>query len=709
MQHRSFGRLLVVLCVLIALVTACCVPESPSAGTTVRPGLTGTPGRLIPIATSEAASTPLPVSTAVFPLVTLVPAPGAWTSFTPANHVYDVAFGPDGTLWAVGKGGVVRWDRDDGTYTRYTAADGLQDNFVSSVAVEPNGTLWVGSGRCSYSRFDGGSWTGYEVDPCPMEIDFLSVAVAPGTLWLGTSSSTLSGVYRIDGAGVKMFTPLDGLAGDAVRSVTLAPDGALWFGTNNGVSRFSEGDTWVTFTTENGLVNNDVWSITVAPDGALWFATAGGASRLKGTTWTSYTTEDGLADDLVIDVAVDPDGVVWFATWAGGVSRFDPSASSGQDGEGASDGGTPDGAWTTFTTEDGLAGKWLTSVAVALDGEVCFGTDGGGVSCIDDGVWAIYTADDDLADDEIWAITVAPDGALWFGTDGYGVSRLGGQGASDGSWATFTTGDGLAGSTVYDIAATADGALWFATDGGVSRYNPSASSGQGSAQWSTYTSADGLAHDVVWAVVTTPDGALWFGTEGGISRYDPSASSGWTTYTVEDGLGQNFITSLAVAPDGTLWAGTWGGGISHFDGKTWTTYDGSSGLTQVYVLSVAVGADGVVWVGARLPIEPKGSASGGIFRFDGAEWTPYTADAWAVQGQNEDMVGDWVYDILETPDGTLWFATDGGVLQFDGRTWALHTTVAGLVSNRVRCITLAPDGALWIGTDGGVSRYLPSE
>ncbi|MBN1810901.1 MAG: hypothetical protein JXA14_03610 [Anaerolineae bacterium] len=699
MKHRSLYCLLAVLGVLTALATACCAPEMPSAIVTGKPGLTGTPGSLIPVTTPQAVGTPAPVSTATLPLVTPVPAPGAWESFTPANHVYDVAFGPDGTLWAVGKGGVVRWDRDDGTYTRYTAADGLRDNFVSSAAVESNGTLWVGSAGCSYSRFDGERWAGYTIDPCPMEIDFLSIAVTPGTLWLGTSASPISGVYRVDETGVKMYTPLDGLAGDVVRSVAMAADGALWFGTNSGVSRFDGSDTWITFTTENGLVNNDVWSITVAPDGALWFATAGGVSRFDGATWTTYTAADGLADDLVMDVAVDPDGVVWFATWEGGVSRFDPSASSGQSGEGTPSGGAPSGAWTTYTTEDGLAHRWLTSVAVAPDGAVCFGTDGGGVSCVDDGVWTTYAATDDLADDEIWAIAVAPDGALWFGTDGYGVSRLDGEG-----WKTYAVEDGLAGLTVYDIAVAADGALWFATGGGgVSRFDGE--------RWRTYTSADGLAHDIVWAIAVTPDDALWFGTEGGISRYD---DEGWRTYTMEDGLGQDFVTSLAAAPDGTLWAGTWGGGVSHFDGRgapngAWTTYADSSGLTQVYVLAVAVDADGMVWVGARMPIEPKGSASGGIFRFDGQEWTSYSADIWAARGLNDDVVGDWVYDILVAPGGTLWFGTDGGVLQFDGETLTKYTTVAGLVSNQVRCITLAPDGVLWIGTDGGVSRYVPPE
>ncbi|MEJ2150557.1 MAG: two-component regulator propeller domain-containing protein, partial [Chloroflexota bacterium] len=234
-----------------------------------------------------------------------------------------------------------------------------------------------------------------------------------------------------------------------------------------------------------------------------------------------------------------------------------------------------------------------------------------------------------------------------------------------GEWTTFTTEDGLAGSTVYDIAVAPDGALWFATGGGgVSRLDPDGT-------WETYTTEDGLAHDVVWAIAITPDGALWFGTEGGLSRFDGDS---WTVYTMEDGLGQDFVTSLAVAPDGALWVGTWGGGVSRFDPAegTWTTYAGESGLTQVYVLSVAVDVDGVVWVGARLPIEPKDSASGGIFRFDGegnpdATWTFYSADIWATKGLNDDVLGDWVYDILVAPDGALWSATDGGVLQLMGR------------------------------------------
>jgi ligand-binding sensor domain-containing protein len=61
----------------------------------------------------------------------------------------------------------------------------------------------------------------------------------------------------------------------------------------------------------------------VASDGALWFGTRGGVSRFDGGTWTTYTTDDGLADNYVTSIAVAPDGALWFGTF-GGVSRYLP-------------------------------------------------------------------------------------------------------------------------------------------------------------------------------------------------------------------------------------------------------------------------------------------------------------------------------------------------------------------------------------------------
>ncbi len=74
----------------------------------------------------------------------------------------------------------------------------------------------------------------------------------------------------------------DGLASNHVFTIAQTPGGALWFGTDHGVSRF-DGQSWTTLTTADGLASNSVVDIVVAPDGSLWFGTSGGASHFDGT------------------------------------------------------------------------------------------------------------------------------------------------------------------------------------------------------------------------------------------------------------------------------------------------------------------------------------------------------------------------------------------------------------------------------------------
>ncbi|VAX18418.1 hypothetical protein MNBD_NITROSPINAE01-1541 [hydrothermal vent metagenome] len=62
-----------------------------------------------------------------------------------------------------------------------------------------------------------------------------------------------------------------------VYSVALDDSGALWFGTNGGVSRF-DGEKWLTLDIHNGLFDNSVYSVATAPDGNVWVGTRHGVS-----------------------------------------------------------------------------------------------------------------------------------------------------------------------------------------------------------------------------------------------------------------------------------------------------------------------------------------------------------------------------------------------------------------------------------------------
>jgi len=67
------------------------------------------------------------------------------------------------------------------------------------------------------------------------------------------------------------------------------------------------------------------------------------------------------------------------------------------------------------------------------------------------------------------------------------------------------------------------------------------------------------------------------------------------------------------------------------------------------------------------------------------------------------LPSDRVHAIAQTPDGVMWFATDGGLAKYDGRrTQAI--TADGLPPGRVLALKADGDGSLWIGTENGAAR-----
>ena len=61
-----------------------------------------------------------------------------WQTYTNSNCVRDLAIEGD-YVWAATCGGVVRWDRRDGTYVKYITRNGLVDNDVQAVTLDPAG------------------------------------------------------------------------------------------------------------------------------------------------------------------------------------------------------------------------------------------------------------------------------------------------------------------------------------------------------------------------------------------------------------------------------------------------------------------------------------------------------------------------------------------------------------------------------------------
>ena len=305
----------------------------------------------------------------------------------------------------------------------------------------------------------------------------LTIEPSANSIWVGTSV----GVHEIDltnGKPKKTFTRESGLANEYVFGIGIDTEGYKWFGTNaGGASRYKDGQ-WKTYFPMHGLA--DYWIYTFANDkqGNLWIGTWAGANKfdLKTKKFSTYVKE--LINEWVYGLDVDAKGTVWFGT-EGGVSAFDGKkwrSWSHKDGLGAANTNklpaSPNTGLGTRKRHDLttlLQGQqtynpnYVFSLMVARDQGVWAGTWGAGVGRWDGKQWANLSTQDGLAGDIVYSIAQDQTGAMWFGTNN-GVSRYDGK-----TWKQFRKQDGLHDNNVYALAVAPNGDVWVGSRGGVVR------------------------------------------------------------------------------------------------------------------------------------------------------------------------------------------------------------------------------------------------
>jgi len=258
--------------------------------------------------------------------------------------------------------------------------------------------------------------------------------------------------------------------------------------------------------------------------------------------------------------------------------------------------------------------------------------------------------------------------------------------------ATFTSAQGLLDNDISCLAAAPDGVLWIGTPSGACSFD-----GQ---NWRVLTKDDGLPSNNINAITVAGDGTVWFGVQRfgcPLCRLD---ESGIRTYSQEDGLLTKTVFALAIAPDGKLWIGGYisapesSQGAASFDGTTFTNYD----LSQYAAVGTAVRA---------ISVDPNGPVwfvpdSAGVLKFQNGEWSKH------YPASNPNI---WFYGVSADLDEAVWFGNRssisdlGGVYRFDGTDWTRYSTDDGLCSDEVNCTLVGPDGNKWFGTSDGISRF----
>jgi len=296
-----------------------------------------------------------------------------------------------------------------------TANSGLPYNGVTALAIDAQGTIWVGTGRWyalaggGLAKFDGQNWTVYNTSNSGLpNNDHIDLSIdAQGGVW----SATESGLSRFDGQNWTVYMTHN--SGLPVNQMGCAPvydaQGNAWIGTFGGGLVKFDGANWTVFNTGNsGLPNNYVWPIAFDADGNLWIGTfGGGLAKFHGANWTVYNTgNSGLPDNTIACLSFDVQRNLWIGTHNNGLAKFD---------------GTN---WMVYNTANsGLPHNRIWNLAIDPQGNIWAATGSGGLARFDGTNWTVYnTSNSGLPDNNVYCIAFDGEGNIWVGTQDGGLA-----------------------------------------------------------------------------------------------------------------------------------------------------------------------------------------------------------------------------------------------------------------------------------------------
>lgn len=588
----------------------------------------------------------------------------------PDDSVTSVLQTRDGYLWVGTSGGLARFD---GVKFTIISPPNWKSNApvaITALCEDSAGRLWVGTQDHGLLRCGDGIASPFSGNGT---LHFQTVnSIAEGTagdLWVGTPT----GLVQLKGEASRRFTTKDGLPNDFISNVNVGRSGTVWITTRGGMCQFTNGQIEaISFQTESSgripeslgvyedrrgqrwaygdtyLVNLEdgnhlnhfrsgygastrIWSLCEGRNGELWIGASGkGLYCFFGEKFLLPSIYGELTSD-VRAICQDRQGNLWLGTQGDGLVRLQPRTVRSLD------------------ASVGLPSRPARCLAFNPRGRAWIGFDRAGVYA---GTAAGFEAFPSEAlpnlQNLVSSVCVAPDSTVWVGTPGAGLYCIAKE-----KCLHLTTADGLSDNDVLSLAMDSDHAIWVGTSSGLQRMVDGVVA--------TFGAAEGLPEEAVTAILTARNGGVWIGFgDGAVFR---------------ENRGQFHLASKSSAVQGRavralwedsanrVWIGTEGGRLGCAVGDHFVSWDLPSGAADKSILGIITADDGDLWVETDNCIYCV--AQKGI-----ADWLSGRASLMPQQVFRADSVPDtgpgygWPR-ALKSPDGTLWFAMENGVVSVD--------------------------------------------
>lgn len=352
----------------------------------------------------------------------------------------------------------------------------------------------------------------------------------------------------------------------------------------------------------------------------------------------SWRTEDGLPNNTINGIAQTSDGFLWVATPVS-LQRFD-----GFDFE--------DVPCTNFVPEPN---RGVLAMIASRSGGLWLAMDRGPIVRLSSGKPQIFTAQDGLPDRTAQRLAEDANGTLWIAYRGGAVCRI-----RDGKVTAFGYDAGVPRSLVYSLAIDSQNEVWLSE--GTNLYH-----------FSNDKFIRALtAPEPIGAITAARGGGLWLCTGSHLCRYSNALQE---IGKFDLGPADNAVDFLLEDRSGAVWIGTTFNGLTRFDGSHFETVPTSARGIDLLMED----AEGNLWVGMR---------AGGL---DRVRMRPVQLEL-----EEAGLPFEPLQSVTEATDGTLWGATENGVLVHRDVTgnWSVVPTPGG----GVMCVAAGSSNSVWIGT-----------
>jgi len=369
-----------------------------------------------------------------------------------------------GNLWfGTHNGGLSILNPKESQFTFIDTRNGLSSNWITSIAEDRNGNIWIGHWR---------------------------------------NDINTGGISRIDPDGnIKVFNTSNGLHDDHIWTIREDEEGNILIGTTEQGLDIFKGEKFLSFSTQDGLLHNQVNAVIEDPQGQIWFGTNQGISVYAGEgkkpAFQHYNQSNKFISNQIRIFKKDKNHNIWIGTSNEGIVLFNTARKQ-----------FISQPRINSSISYPILSKGITALEISSEGHLWIGTVEGLVEydIAKDTYVATHTQSAGLAGNEITALYADSKGSLWIGSDmKKGLTRYHNR--------VFTVVKAMEDVKPTCIVEDQEGNIWAGTEskGVLLLANDTLSQ---------YDVHDGLLSNLVNLLICDANNNIFVGTNRGLNKID---------------------------------------------------------------------------------------------------------------------------------------------------------------------------------------------